>query len=157
MLTVWRIGKARYAATHFSGQGGLLAGGRWHRQGEQVAYTPESHSLAQLESLVHFRRCSRLPRLVEAYAEIPDDLPIQEINPAQLPASWKLALPYSERTVELGSNWYQAGKTAVLKVPSALARGSNYLLNPTHADYRLIKFSKPVAFRFDRRIARERK
>lgn len=152
MRQIWRIGKARYAATLFSGEGSLLVGGRWHHQGECVVYTSESHSLAQLESLVHFRRRRKLPPLVEACALVPDGIRIEEIDLRSLPARWNHTLPYDRVTADLGSAWFQSQKSAVLRVPSALARGSNYLLNPLHPDFKRIQLSKPSQFRYDLRL-----
>ena len=52
-LAVWRIVKAKYADTAFSGEGASRAGGRWSRRGEGVVYTGGRLSLAALELLVH--------------------------------------------------------------------------------------------------------
>jgi len=52
----------------------------------------------------------------------------------------------------LGTDWLEAGATAVLSVPSAIvADESNYLLNPLHADFTEIRIGKARAFVLDGR------
>jgi RES domain-containing protein len=74
-----------------------------------------------------------------------------------LPSKWFAADPPSQLQC-VGQQWLRRGKTAILKVPSAIIIEEwNYLLNPLHADFRKLTFSAVKPFRFDRRVARSRK
>ena len=53
MGEAWRILKAQYALTAFTGEGAAKSGGRWNSRGVSVVYTSGTKSLAILESLVH--------------------------------------------------------------------------------------------------------
>ena len=47
----------------------------------------------------------------------------------------------------------QGGRTAVLRVPSAvLGEEWNYVLNPVHADFARIQFNEPKRLRVDPRL-----
>jgi RES domain-containing protein len=77
--------------------------------------------------------------------EIPDDL---EIDMIDAPAGWPDLVPEAV-TAEQGTNWVNASRYAVLRVPSATmsVSGYNYVLNPAHADFGRISFSfEPVKF-----------
>lgn len=49
-MRLWRI--SNYA--DLSGQGGLIAPGRWHSQGRRIIYAADHPASAMLESLVRF-------------------------------------------------------------------------------------------------------
>ncbi|MBA2432688.1 MAG: RES family NAD+ phosphorylase, partial [Chthoniobacterales bacterium] len=51
MPSGWRIQKARYATTAFSGEGARQYRGRWHSRGVPVVYLSSHQSLAALEVL----------------------------------------------------------------------------------------------------------
>ena len=54
---------------------------------------------------------------------------------------------------DIGDEWVRAGKSVALAVPSVLSASEmNFLLNPRHPDFKQIKISKPVEFRFDSRL-----
>jgi RES domain-containing protein len=79
------------------------------------------------------------------------------INPVELsalPKPWRLDPPPPE-IQSVDDDWVLAGSSAVLKIPSALVPGeNNFLLNPEHKDFARLRFSKPLAFRFDPRWKR---
>ena len=82
-MQVWRISKAKYAATAYSGEGARLESGRWHQAGHRVVYTSASAALAALEILVH-TASDLLPR-PPSVARRPPDLPRQQFTEADLP------------------------------------------------------------------------
>jgi RES domain-containing protein len=156
-LRVYRLGKLRHADEHFSGVGGLYASGRWTARGRAVVYTSESISLAVLEFTLNYRRRGWVPASVLAYAEIPDDLPIETVQSPDLPRNWHAAAP-PEALQRVGQDWLDRAAAAILKVPSAVVvQEWNYLLNPRHPDFDKILFSKPQPYTFDRRLTRSRK
>ena len=55
--------------------------------------------------------------------------------------------------MQIGDEWVRAGKSVALGVPSVLSASElNFLLNPRHPDFKKIKISKPMEYRFDSRL-----
>lgn len=129
-MILWRI------SNHVSlaGDGGMRASGRWHTRGRRIVYCSESPAAALLEILVHFEIDVRdLPakyRLLKLHA--PDDLIIEHVNAADLPADW---IERTDLTRAMGDRWLRAARSPLLRVPSAVVpETSNVLLNPLHSD-----------------------
>jgi RES domain-containing protein len=156
-VAVYRLPKLRYRNQIFSGLGGLYADGRWTFRGHPVIYTSASISLAVLEYTLNYRRRGWVPASVLGRAVIPDKMRIEVVTPADLPRNWSAgASPPQLR--EIGQRWLDAGEAAVLKVRSAvIVEEWNYILNPQHPDFMKLTLQKPKKFKFDRRLARERK
>lgn len=151
-MIVYRVCKARYSETAFSGTGGLETSGRWHHKGRPVIYAAGTLSLAALESLVHIGRRDAKIALVSVQATIPDDLSAVSVDLGSLPPNWS-ASPPIEATMALGTEWLVEARGAILRVPSVVIAGEfNYLLNPRHPDFRRIRVSAPVPFSFDTRL-----
>jgi len=150
MPSAWRIVKASHAATAFDGEGAFRFGGRWNSPGTRVVYCSASLSLAALENLVHLN-----PPVPFKYVSIRlefDGGLLETVKPNSLPADWT-GEPPSHSTMEIGDRWAKSGLSAVLEIPSAIIPGeSNYLLNPSHRDFRAIKVHKPTHFSFDPRL-----
>lgn len=112
----------------------MRASGRWHTRGRRVVYLSESPAAALLEILVHFEIDVRnLPvryRLLKLHA--PDDLLVEHVTVADLPADW---LERTDVTRATGDRWLQAVRSPLLRVPSAVVPETfNVLLNPAHED-----------------------
>jgi RES domain-containing protein len=149
---VWRLSKASRPA--FEGEGARLYGGRWNHPGVAVVYTAESIALAVLEFFVHLDAPDS-PDLVVVGAEVPGDLQIRQVDRDSLPPDWHRT-PAPASLATLGTAWVQEGATAVLAVPSSIVpRETNYLLNPTHADFARIRIGKPEPFSLDPRMLRK--
>jgi RES domain-containing protein len=158
-ITLWRLDRDRWVQNDscLSRQGASDYSARWNKQGEKVVYTAANISLAFLEIFVHLAldRRSSSPqnpsntqvessrRIIQLYL---DDLEYETIEPDRLPDNWREASAYPQLQ-ELGSEWWQAGKTAVLKVPSAIVPNEfNYVINPDHRDVNNRLFlQKPVS------------
>jgi RES domain-containing protein len=55
--------------------------------------------------------------------------------------------------MQIGDEWVRAGKSVALAVPSVLSASEmNFLLSPKHPDFKNIKISQPVEYRFDSRL-----
>jgi RES domain-containing protein len=55
--------------------------------------------------------------------------------------------------MQIGDAWVRTGKSVVLAVPSVLSTSEmNFLLNPKHSDFKKIKISHPIEYRFDPRL-----
>jgi RES domain-containing protein len=84
--------------------------------------------------------------------EIPSGVSVREVGETDLPRSWRTT-PAPPALQELGTRWASAGLTAVLSVPSVVVpRERNYVLNPAHPDFRLIRPGSPEPFVFDPRV-----
>jgi RES domain-containing protein len=107
-----------------------------------------------LEVLVHLT--DALPdKYVLGQADIPSDLPRDEIDESSLPPNWKtLSVSEQARTREIGDNWIRSESSAVLIVPSVVVGENNLLCNPDHPDFGRIQFQDPVPFVFDARLLR---
>ena len=150
-MEVFRISAPRYAQR-------LTASGvanRWNTAGQYIIYTAATASLACLENVVHrgaegLQAPFKLMRL-----EIPDQVLIEEVPTAMLPADWQQVTSYPQ-CQEIGSAWYQLRRSAVLKVPSAIITSeSNYLINTSHSDFEQVTLLGIEDFIFDPRIKGE--
>ena len=151
MLTVWRIVKAKHAATAFDGEGARLSGGRWTSAGRRAVYTSSTIALATLEMLAHLDSTTPLTAYRVIEVTIPESL-VSAVDVAALPAKWR-DYPAPAELRAIGDSWLDAQRAAVLKVPSALvAVEYNYLLNPEHKDFPRITRGKPVPFPVDPRL-----
>ena len=156
MPAAWRIVKAKHAKRAFDGEGARLFGGRWTSVGRSAVYTSGTVALATLELLVHLDSAAPLAAYVLFAVTIPEDT-ISIVDPASLPRDWRASpAPGALRT--LGDRWLEEGRSAVLRVPSAVVGGVglefNYLLNPAHPDFRLITIGPEQAYDLDDRLDR---
>lgn len=150
MREAWRIVKEKYADTAFSGEGASRTGGRWNSRGIWVVYTSGAKSLAALETLVHLN-----PPVLFRYVTLRirfDDALVEKFVPAKLPADWREEPP-PPSTKAIGDLWVKQARSAVLELPSVIIPGEpNYLLNPSHADFKKIIIGNPEPFAFDPRL-----
>lgn len=135
-MKVYRISKCKYI-DDLSGTGAAIFSGRWHSKGTYTLYTASSPSLALLESVVHISSI-----IVANYCmiclDIPDDK-ILEIAIKNLPDNW-FENPPPDKLKFYGDSFIAESKFFALKLPSAIMpEESNYLLNPMHKDFKLVK------------------
>ena len=147
-MEVYRIVKEQYSST-------LYASGypnRWNVRDQKVIYTAGSRSLACLENVVHSSGETLLEQFIIMVIYIPDELLMTAVQPNQLPEDWfkKVRHPGCQQR---GSDWYQAKKSAILKVPSAIIHQEwNYVLHTDHLDFDQITVVDRRFFSFDPRI-----
>lgn len=149
-MRLWRI--SNYA--DLGGIGGLMSSARWHSRGREIVYLAESPAAALLERLVHLEIDPEdLPSTYQLLAvEIPDDLPFETIDAERLPTDWR---DNDAATQKFGDDWLQAGRTSLLRVPSAITPHTfNWLLNPRHADASAAKIVDVIKAPFDQRLFR---
>jgi len=151
VIAVWRICPARLASAAFSGEGARLYGGRWNSPGVRMIYASATRSLAALEILVHTDDPSDLTAL--NYVVIPVEIPDRHIRKTtSLPRNWWV-YPALPATARLGDRWIADADSPALRVPSAAVRAEwNYLLNPAHPAFPLLRIGKPERFAFDSRL-----
>lgn len=151
MPTVWRIVKAKHAASAFDGEGARRSGGRWTSLGRRAVYTSSTVALATLEMIAHLDSTAPLPAYVLIEATVPDSL-ITTVDLAALPSNWR-QYPSPPESRVIGDAWLDAKRSAVLKVPSALVPVEyNYVMNPQHPDFALITTGAPLSFPLDPRL-----
>jgi RES domain-containing protein len=147
-MLVYRIALAKYS-------GKLIASGRaarWNPNDVAVIYTASSRSLACLENVVHRNQLGRTMAFNIMTIKVPDDISIQHVKTADLPAGWQ-DFNHMKFTQDIGEKWIAENKTAVLAVPSSIIDEEvNYLINPHHDDFKKIKLVNTSPFVFDHRI-----
>lgn len=153
-MRVWRICRRAHANDPLGGRGGLYAPGRWHPRGIRVVYTSATLSLAALELLVRVDRDPLPPDLVQIEIDLPDDLPLEQVKPGRLPSNWR-RYPAPAVLQRIGASFVERGKSAVLRVPSAVIPDEdNFLLNPAHPDIGRVRVAGRRAFVLDPRLGK---
>ena len=153
MIQAWRLCRKTSKRKAFDGAGARRYGGRWTPEGLNVVYTAESRALAALEILVHADPADLPHDLVCFGVEIPARVKLERIELEHLPRGWR-RYPAPPALQQLGQAWLEAGKTAVLQVPSAVVPAEhNYLLNPAHADFAKLHIGRAEPFALDPRLA----
>jgi RES domain-containing protein len=84
-------------------------------------------------------------------AEVPDGVSVETQNADSLPSGWDLENSTSARA--FGDLWLQESRTAILVVPSVVARlDANALVNPAHPDANRLTVSLPEMIVWDNRL-----
>lgn len=146
---LWRISNH----PDLQGLGGLRASGRWHTKGREVVYCAEAPTGALLEALVHLEveSVEALPRSYQLLRIVlPDDVPVEEVALASLPPDWRRR-PLFTRSI--GDAWLATGRSAALRVPSAVSpHAFNVLLNPRLLRGTGIRVTARDRYPFDARL-----
>lgn len=148
-LTAFRIGDPAGIFPIFDATGSTIAPGRWNTPGSPVIYTSDHYSTALLEKLVH--GSGRLPPN-QHYVEItiPRGLSYEVFSPPALPG-WDTMPATVSKT--FGETWCLERRSAILIVPSVIARlDNNVLINPAHPEFRSITASLHQPVYWDRRL-----
>ena len=154
MTIAWRLLKKKHAAEALSGEGARLGGGRWNYVGISVVYASETLSLAVLERFVHFTRRDMTigKSLLSIPIEIPDSVTQIKVLLKDLKTGWDSSPP-PDFTRDLGTRWVYEGKSAVLRVPSAVIQNEyNFVINPKHPDFSKITAGDARPFSLDDRV-----
>lgn len=149
----WRIADGRFEV--FSPVGASGVGGRWNSPGVGVIYASLSYAGAMLECLAH-AGIGRVPRThVAIEVAIAASVSVERHDESSLPVGWDHADLHAAR--EFGDAWVRELRTAVLLIPSVVARREmNVLMNPQHADFKKIIPSSPEPVVWDERLFRGR-
>jgi RES domain-containing protein len=155
ILSGWRLAAPTFASRQemMSGEGSQLYGGRWNTKGTRIVYLGTSLAQASVELLVHLGRAEVLNTYLKMEVSFNESL-VQHIALADLPTDW--AEPTMAPSVQaVGDAWAADKSSLVLQVPSAAVQGEyNYLLNPTHTDFKKLKFGPITTFNFDSRLVK---
>ena len=144
-MRLYRLGTAQFPV--WDGSGAAQHGGRWNPAGAAVIYAAGSLALAMLERLVQRRN---LAGTVVVEAQVPDDILWTDMLDTP-PVGWR-ALG-SPEAVAAGAAWLREGRTALLRVPSALVpREPNWMVNVGHPDAARIGTTMPEPLEWDPRL-----
>ena len=149
VLKAYRIGDPAGEYPIFNATGSKLFAGRWHSVGTPILYTSEHYSTAMLEKLV--RGTGRLP-VNQHFIEItiPNETSYEMVTPHHLPG-WDEASGRTSRA--FGDQWYREARSAILIVPSVVARMErNILINLQHPDASSITHDLHVPVWWDERL-----
>jgi RES domain-containing protein len=150
-MKIYLLSRKKHA-NDLSGTGARLFGGRWNSRGINALYGAENISLAKLEVTVHLD----LDIIPDDYflieIEIPENINIKVLEKEVLEADWN-SIPHSESTQLIGDEFLDENQFLVLKVPSAIVpQEHNFILNPNHKNFSLIKITAIEKFTFDNRL-----
>ncbi len=153
MIEVWRLVRRRFCPSPpsaFSGDGAAIGGGRWNRKGTPAAYASWSRSLAILEILATIERADAPTDYAFASASLTEE---DVARLPTLPVDWRRPAR-SNATVAMGERFLAEGTALAVAVPSAIVpQEFNYLINPLHPRFRVMRIGKSFeAFAFDSRI-----
>jgi RES domain-containing protein len=150
-VRLWRI--SNY--DDLSGIGGLKASGRWHEKGRPVVYAADHPASALLELMVHleidFEDLPTTYQLLEI--DLPSDIAVGRVTIADVEKGSERWKDDPKITRGLLLPWFEQRRTAVIAVPSAIVPvGTNYLINPQHADAARIKVVHAAHYPHDPRL-----
>ena len=154
MQRIYRLTKARYADTAFSGEGLMRYDGRWHRRGIRIVYASDAPASALLEVIAHTEAHNRLQHdYVLFEVRLDPDEHLLTVGSDMLPDDWR-AVPWPTSTQEIGMFWHEEQASVVLDVPSAVVpRQRNVLVNVAHPRFNELQIQEPEPFEIDSRLA----
>ncbi len=149
VLTCYRIGDPAGAYPIFDATGSKLYPGRWNTSASPIIYTSEHYSTAMLEKLVNGGGVLP-PNQHFIEITLPNGMSYELLNPAHLPG-WDSIDGAVSRAY--GERWQQTLRSALLIVPSVVARlDANILINPAHPEFPTIKHSLHQPLWWDARL-----
>lgn len=148
-LTAFRIGDPDGRFPIFDAGGSRLFPGRWNTRSTPAIYACEHYATAMLEKLA--RGAGQMPEN-QHYVRIVIDAGVSfEVFSADHHPGWDSAVPSVSRV--FGESWRREARSAVLIVPSYVARlESNLLINPDHPDFASIRAGLPRPVWWDERL-----
>ena len=148
-MQLFRIADERHPI--WDGTGAALIGGRWNSPGKPVIYGSLTYSCALLEVLAH-ANIGRIPSTQRyVIVVVPDGVSIQIADENSLPEGWDSENSTLAR--DFGDQWLKEAKSAILIVPSVVAKlDRNALVNPIHPDAKKLIVSEPKEVIWDRRL-----
>ncbi|WP_427309010.1 RES family NAD+ phosphorylase [Cupriavidus sp. H39] len=151
-MRIYRIADSRHPV--WTGTGAMLVGGRFNSPGRPVIYGALTFAGAMLEVLVH-ARIGKVPRHhVCVTADVPEGVSIERVEWNALPTGWDA---HDARAIarDYGDRWLEEGRSAILLVPSVVARAEwNALVNPAHPEAVRIVVGPAEPVRWDERLFR---
>ncbi len=141
-LKLYRIASRSHRI--FDGTGAAIVGARWNTIGTAVIYTSTSLAGAKMELLAHigFNVLPKNYGFVEI--SVPESAEV-EVYPSKPPLSINISQAW-------GSAWHSGSHSLLARVPSVASPGEfNFIVNPQHPDFGLLKVSREKVARWDSR------
>lgn len=148
-LKAYRIGDPDGEFPIWDDGGARLASGRWHEAGATVIYASKHYSTAMLEKLVHYE--GEMPK-GQHFIEItvPNGTSYEVVNP-DLIEGWSSL--DGEAARRFGRQWYNEARSAILIVPSVVARmEQNIIFNTAHEDFAAVTTGLETPIWWDERL-----
>ena len=148
-MRAYRIGDPAGQFPVWSTEGAKRTSGRWHEAGDAVIYASEHYSTALLEKLVHWN--GALPPN-QHFIEITVPAGTSyEVVTADIVPDW--FAPSGVAARRFGHQWYVDNRSAILLVPSVVARMErNVVINTRHADFNGLTVGLETPVWWDRRL-----
>lgn len=149
VLTCYRIGDPDGVHPLYDPAGSRLFPGRWNTPSTPMIYASEHYSTALLEKLVHAGGVLP-PNQHFVTITIPNGIAYEMVTEHTLPG-WHAADGGVSK--DHGARWVTERRTAILIVPSVVARlDRNILINPDHPDAVGIAHGLPEPIWWDSRL-----
>jgi len=149
-LRAYRIGDPDGEYPIFDATGSRLFPGRWNAPDTPLIYASEHYSTALLEKLVHASIGKLPPNQHFIEITLPRGLTYEVVTKDTLPRWDDRSMTPSR---EFGANWARERRSAILLVPSIVARMErNILINPVHPAFGDIETSLHEPVRWDERL-----
>lgn len=153
-MRVWRIASAAHET--LDGEGARRYGSRWTPKGLPAIFVSATLSLAALERFVNTDSDLEPPELVAISVDIATSLAIESVSVPDLPADWR-TYPAPSALATIGERWLRVSRSSILSVPSVIIPTElNFILNPTHEDFRKLVINPSEPFSFDPRVWKPR-
>ena len=147
-LRAYRMGDPAGEHPVYSGDGSRMYRGRWNERGQSVIYASEHYSTALLETLARTGEMPRNQHYVEI--DIPAGVTYEVVTKDSL-AGWGDVDGAAARA--FGAGWYTELRSAILIVPSVVARVErNVLIHPHHDDSGSISVGLETPVYWDSRL-----
>lgn len=152
-MRAYRIGDPQGQFPVWSAGGARNVEGRWHEAGAEVIYASISYSTALLEVLASWNGIlPRGQRFIEIH--IPRDTSYELFEPEDMP-NWSDRGGESAR--RYGRDWYAENRSAILIVPSVIARTeNNIVINARHPEFAGLEVGAEEPVLWDERLFRIR-
>lgn len=148
-MRAYRIGDPMGIYPIWSTAGAERVSGRWHVAPASVIYASENYSTALLEALAHWNGI--LPagqRFIEI--TIPRRTSYEIVTVGTVPDWFERG---GEASRSFGRDWYAENRSAVLIVPSVIARMENNLvINARHPDFPGVEIGPEAPVWWDERL-----
>ena len=147
-LRAYRMGDPAGAHPVYSGDGSRVYPGRWNERGQAVIYASEHYSTALLETLARTGEVPRNQHYVEI--EIPAGVTYEVVTKDSLHGWCDIDGAVARA---FGAAWYADRRSAILIVPSVVARVErNVLIHPHHDDASEIRVGLETPVYWDSRL-----
>ena len=148
-MRAYRIGDPAGLFPVWSTEGAKRVSGRWHEAGAEVIYLSEHYSTAMLEKLVHWNGVLP-PNQHFIEITIPRGTSYEVVTADTVPGWFK---PSGEAARRFGRQWYVENRSAILIVPSVVARMErNIVINCRHSNFEGLAVGLETPVWWDQRL-----